>query len=96
MICRVSTLCDKEVVNVTDGVRLGTVDDVEVNIDTAEITSIIVYGKGRFFGLFGKGEDIIICWDHIKLVGEDTVLVCIDASKYKAKKKKSLFSSLFQ
>lgn len=96
MVCRVSTLCDKEVINVTDGVRLGVVDDVEVNIDTAEVVSIIVYGHKKFFGLLGKGEDIIICWDNIKLVGEDTVLVCIDANKYKCKKKKSLFSSLFQ
>lgn len=96
MVCRVSTLCDKDVINIKDGCRLGCVDDVEVDLECADILAIIVYGKKRWFGLLGRCEDMIIRWKEIRLVGEDTVLVDIDCGRYVPKKKNGFFSFLFQ
>jgi len=95
MICRASTLCDKEVINISDGSRLGKVDDVEVDLDNARICSVIVYGKYRFFGLLGRSDDLVIRWNDITLIGEDTVLVSFKEAPRGPKKKKGFLSGIF-
>jgi len=49
--------------------------DTEIDTCCAKVTAIIIYGKCRLFGLLGREEDIVICWDEIQCIGEDTVLV---------------------
>lgn len=75
MNCRIVDLRNKEVINSKDGTRLGCVDDVEVDTCSARLVSIVIYGNLKFFGLFGRCDDIIICWENIELIGEDTILV---------------------
>ena len=87
MICRIVELRHKEVINSTNGCRLGFVDDVEVDTVTSQVKSIIVFGRPRCFGLFGRFEDIRIPWDDIQLIGEDTILVSANI-KYQQKKSK--------
>lgn len=64
----------KEVVNITDGKRLGFVQDVTANLETGIITSIIVPGNSKLFNMFSS-NDIIIPWEKIKCIGEDIILV---------------------
>lgn len=73
--CKVTDLRNKEVISSQSGCRLGCVDDVEIDTVTAKLISIIIYGKPKLFGLLGRYDDIIIRWEHIELVGEDTILV---------------------
>lgn len=73
--CRIGELWKKDVVCVDSGVCLGRVDDVEVDVCTAQLTAIVIYGRSRLFGLLGREEDTVICWQDIQLIGEDTVLV---------------------
>ena len=75
MICRMSELRYKEVINVRDGAVLGSVSDVEVDTVTAKIASIIIYGRCRLFGLFLREDDLIVRWCDIEMIGEDTILV---------------------
>ena len=75
MICRITEMHNKEVINVCDGTRLGCVDDVEVDTCTAQLVAIVVHGRGKCFGLFGKEEDIVIGWREIEVIGDETVLV---------------------
>ena len=75
MIARVTDMHDKEVINVSDGVRLGFVDDVEVDTCTAQIVSIVIYGKSKLCGLLGREADTVIHWKDIEVIGEETVLV---------------------
>lgn len=75
MICRITDMHNKEVINVCDGQRLGCVDDVEVDTCTAELVAIVVHGRGRLFGLLGRCDDIVIGWREIEVIGEETVLV---------------------
>ena len=65
----------KEVINVTDGRRLGFVQDVTANLESGVITSIIVPGSNKLFNIFSTGNDIIIPWEKIKCIGEDVILV---------------------
>ncbi len=36
---------------------------------------MIVYGPGRFFGLFGRGEEFYIPWECIQRIGDDIILI---------------------
>ena len=57
----------KEVINITDGKRLGYVQDVCADLETGKITSIIVPGSNKFFSI-GNKNDIIIPWNKLYLV----------------------------
>ena len=58
--CRIGELWKKDVVCVDSGVCLGRVDDVEVDVCTAQLTAIVIYGRSRLFGLLGREEDTVI------------------------------------
>ena len=65
----------KEVINITDGKRLGFVQDVNADLETGMITSIIVPGSTRLISFFSSSNDIIIPWQNIKCIGDDIILV---------------------
>lgn len=65
----------KEVINITDGKRLGFVQDVNADLETGTITSIIVPGSTRLISFFSSNNDIIIPWQNIKCIGDDIILV---------------------
>ena len=75
MACRLQELRKKEVINATTGCRIGYVDDLEIDTKCARVIALIVYGRPRLFGLFGKCDDFRICWEKIRLIGEDAILV---------------------
>ena len=66
----------KEVINITDGKRLGFVQDVCADLETGKITSIIVPGSNnKILNFFSSENDIIIEWEKIRCIGEDLILV---------------------
>ena len=67
----------KEVINIVDGRRLGFVQDVNANLETGIITSIVVPGNNRLFNVFSS-NDIVIPWQNIKCIGDDIILVEIN------------------
>ncbi|MBQ9414254.1 MAG: YlmC/YmxH family sporulation protein [Clostridia bacterium] len=75
MLCRITDMHDKEVINVADGSRLGPVDDVEIDTSTARLCAIIIHGRPKLFGLAGHDDDIVIDWKEIEIIGEETILV---------------------
>jgi len=98
--CCINDLRDKEVINISDGRKLGFVDDVEVDVVSGRLVSIVVPCDGKLFSL-GKAKKFIILWDSIEKIGDDTILVRIDVKEYevkgenfdfeRAKRKKSFF-----
>lgn len=72
---RLSDLQTKDVVNVRDGKNFGRICDMEMDAQTGNILRLVLPGRPRFFGLFGRDEDRDILWDQIKLIGIDTILV---------------------
>ena len=81
MKCTLAELRNKEIINIKNGARMGFVDDVEFDTDDSMIKSFIVYGRSRFFGLFGREDDIILTCDDIEIIGVDTVLISADEAK---------------
>lgn len=97
MLCRITDLRYKEVVNVCDGRCLGCVSDVEVDTVTAKVVSLIIYGRCRLFGLFFREDDITIHWCDIEVIGEDTILVNMRPafSEHRSRPKDGLFGKIF-
>ncbi len=81
MTCRIDELRNKQVVCVGDGVVLGFVSDIELDTANGMLTSIIIFGRLRFFGLLGREEDIIIPWQDIRVIGSETILVQTDTTR---------------
>lgn len=97
MLVQFGQVRNKEMVCIKDGMRIGYVDDIEFDNETYQITSLISYGKGKFFGLLGKYDDIKIQKDQIEVVGEDIILVRDYLREGQIKTRKSgLWSSLFE
>lgn len=86
MKCTLSEMRNKEIINIKNGARLGYVDDIEFETETASVKSFIVYGRTRFFGFLGKEDDLIITCDEIEVVGVDTILISADDTKLTKRK----------
>ena len=66
-------------------------DDVEIDTKNAKLVAIIIFGRPKCFGLFGREEDIVILWNNIELIGEDTIIVTNVQRPYKKKRMKLPF-----
>lgn len=75
MICSLAELKDKDIINICNGENLGYADDVCLDTKTAAVTGIVIYGKPRYFGIFGTRERNIIGYEYIRLIGKDVILV---------------------
>ena len=68
----------KEIINLSNGNRLGFVYDAEITLPEGQVTALIVPGPARFFGLFGREEDMVIPWEKISKIGADIILVDVE------------------
>lgn len=75
MESRIAELRDKEIINISDGCRFGYVGDVEVDLESGMVKSLVVPGRLRLFGLLGREEDRIFPWESVRRFGEDIILV---------------------
>ena len=73
--CRIVDLRGKEVINVSDGARLGYPIDVELDQVTGRLCAIVVAEPGGCLGLLGKGPEMVIQWECIRRIGDDIILV---------------------
>ena len=71
----------KEVININDGCRLGYVCDIEIDDKTGKIEAIIIPGPGRVLGVFGHDQEYKIEWCDIKQIGEDLIIVDVEADE---------------
>lgn len=88
-------LCRHEVVDLSTGTNLGSVDDLVFDPAAACVTHLVLYGKPKFFGLLGREEDLQIPWQEIEKIGADVVLVrCAPGRANQKKKTRRLFEML--
>ena len=48
---------------------------MEIDLESGQVRALVVPGKRRFFGLFGREEDKVIPWSSVRRFGEDIILV---------------------
>lgn len=75
MECRGWELRDKEIINLSDGSRIGYVGDMVVDLEQGKVTALVVPGRLRLFGLLGREPDQVFPWSAVRRFGTDTVLV---------------------
>lgn len=92
VICYSELRC-REVINVTDGKRLGFVSDLELETESGRILSVFVPVPGRCWGLLGSPGVYVIPWHCIRKIGDDLILVdvCLDEVR-RPKEKRGIFS----
>ncbi|MCI8965004.1 MAG: YlmC/YmxH family sporulation protein [Clostridia bacterium] len=67
----------KDVININTGKKLGFVQDVNADLSSGTISSIVVCGEFKILNLFSDENILTIPWNKIKCIGEDVILVDI-------------------
>lgn len=80
MLTTLSDLRRKEIVDTKTGAILGRADDISFDSETAEVLSMIIYGRPKFFGFFGRDSDLRVKFEDVSLIGKDAILV--NAAEY--------------
>lgn len=78
---RISEFQTKDVVNVANGKKLGNIGDIDIDLETGQIQSLIILGSGKVLGLFGREETTVIPWQNIVKIGADVILVRLHESE---------------
>jgi len=73
-------LCSRDVVNICDGRKLGHIDDMCIELCDGRIQTIIIPGRGKFFGLVRSEQECVIPYNKIVKFGVDVILVDIGPS----------------
>ena len=67
-------LKEKEIVNISDGKKLGRIIDILFDNSSGLVRGVIVPGEKR---VFRKSEDIFIPLERLKKIGDDVILVSL-------------------
>jgi len=68
-----SDLQNKDIINITDGKKIGNIIDARFNISTGHIEKIIIEPSKGVFHL--KNNAMEISFNMIKKIGEDVILI---------------------
>lgn len=71
-------LSEKDVIRVKTGENLGRIDDLAFDEQTAQVSAVILRGRGRAFGLLGYDEDLVIPWSALQNIGADVIMADAD------------------
>ena len=84
---RLNDLEGKEMVNIFDGMRMGTVGESDMMVDqeTGQIVSIILPNRGNLLNFWADRQKIIIPWDSVKKIGREVIVVDIDHTHMRLK-----------
>ncbi len=74
---KISELQSKEVINISDGRRLGQIHDLELDLREGVIKAIVVPGESKLFGLISGGREWVIPWGQVVKIGADVIFVRI-------------------
>ncbi|MDN5376109.1 MAG: hypothetical protein PWQ39_1149 [Thermacetogenium sp.] len=72
---KISELRLHDVINITDGKRLGMIKDIDIDVETGRIKAFILPGATKLFSFLSKSEEIVVPWEKIVRIGVDVILV---------------------
>ncbi len=81
---KISEFQTKDVINILDGKKLGTVHDLEIDLKQGRIDAMVVPVQGKLFGLFGNSTEYVIPWENIIKIGLDVILVRLEEHTFRA------------
>ena len=68
-----SELQTKDIINVSDGKKIGNIIDVVIN--DGKILSLVIEQNKMFMSKFMGNNEIEVGWSNIEKIGEDVILV---------------------
>ena len=74
-VVKISELRARDIVNVSDGKKLGRVKDIELNMEDGYVTGFILPSESTFLKILFRNEDIFIPWSKVAKIGDDVILV---------------------
>ncbi len=72
---KISDMRELEVINITDGKRLGMVNDIELDVERGRVDAFIMPGGVKGWMLFKRREEQQIPWEKLVNIGQDVILV---------------------
>lgn len=72
---RITDLRCKEIIDIHNGSRYGYMGDLEIDPESGRISTLIVPGRLRLFGLLGREKEQVFSWASVCRFGEDIILV---------------------
>lgn len=84
---RLNDLVGKEMVNIFDGMRMGTVgeSDMVVDQESGQIVSIILPNRGNMLNFWADRQKLVIPWESVKKIGREVIVVDIDHTHMRLK-----------
>ena len=77
-----SEIKQKDVINISDGRKLGRPIDLILNDDACVQALVVPGGGGGLLGLFRQDrEGCVIDWERVRRIGDDVILVEVDADR---------------
>ncbi|MGM9928941.1 MAG: YlmC/YmxH family sporulation protein [Bacillus sp. (in: firmicutes)] len=74
-MAKISEFQQKDIVNITDGKKLGMIHDLEVDITTGQIIALYVSANTRWTSMFQRDDEIRVLWSQIRSIGKDIIFV---------------------
>lgn len=65
----------KDVVSINDGVKLGKIYDLEINVQSGAIEKVIIQENLKLSNLFSSSNCIELPFDCIDKIGEEVIIV---------------------
>ncbi|SHE61887.1 sporulation protein, YlmC/YmxH family [Seinonella peptonophila] len=81
---KISELQAKDVVNIADGRKLGQIVDLELDLRSGMIRSIVIPAESKLFSWFSSSQEWVIPWKQIVKIGSDVILVRMDSQIFDA------------
>lgn len=72
---KISDFQSKDIVNIADGKKLGSIHDLEVDIETGQIHAIYVSNHSRWSSMFQRDDEVRVAWSQIRSIGKDIIFV---------------------
>lgn len=75
-------LAGKEVINLTNGVRLGVVGESDLAIDarSGQVQALILPRRIGLTGWWGRNGALVIPWEAVRKIGTQVIIVELDPS----------------
>lgn len=74
---KMSEFIGKEIVNIYDGARLGTVNETDLIIDaaTGAVESIVLPSRQSSFSFRFRSYPLVIPWDAVRKIGNQLIVI---------------------
>lgn len=75
MQSKISELQERQIINIADGKCLGSMKDIELDLEEGRIKNIVLPGNSSLWGLLQSRDELLIPWENVVRIGVDVVLV---------------------